>query len=104
MVKERPDDSEDKKLLIRRLIELRLRLHDVKEALKDDVSSEISLRDKSIVLGHHFVRQSHPKSLTTHYCDRCSGVIWNAIHAWHLCSGLLVYHLDANPEFIFSRL
>lgn len=95
MVLERPDDSDEKKLLVRRLIELRLRLHDVKEAMKEEGTGR-ALLNRTVVLGHHFIRQNHPKSLSTHYCDRCSGVIWNAMHSWHLCSGMdLLLHILA---------
>jgi len=41
MVIDQPDESEDKKLLVRRLIELRLRLHDLKEALKDGPNEQV---------------------------------------------------------------
>lgn len=88
LVLEKPEESEERKWLVRRLIELRLRLQDIKEtnhpnALIDSVSER-----NRVLLGHHFALQNFPRSTAKYYCDRCSGIIWNVIHSWYLCMGM----------------
>lgn len=86
MILERPDDSDEKKWLVRRLIELRLRLETVKE-IKENSTLENMNQNYKVLLGHHFTLQNLPLSTAKYYCDRCSGVIWSVIHTWYLCTG-----------------
>lgn len=81
------EDSEERKWLVRRLIELKIRVENMKD-LDEQNTAVINLDDnKKVVLGHHFSLQNMPKSSLHYYCDRCSGIIWNILHSWYLCSG-----------------
>ncbi|KAL0279818.1 UNVERIFIED_CONTAM: hypothetical protein PYX00_001300 [Menopon gallinae] len=80
------EDSEEKKWLVRRLIELRLRLEDIRQTNEENVTiDDVNNRNK-VVLGHHFSLQNYPVPTVNLYCDRCSGIIWNVLHNWYLCA------------------
>ncbi|PNF39277.1 hypothetical protein B7P43_G16691 [Cryptotermes secundus] len=83
MVLESPECSEERKWLVRRLIELRLRLQEAREEEKD--CSALNHNEVRVVLGHHFVLQSEPSPTSKHRCDRCFGVIWSVVHSWYQC-------------------
>lgn len=85
MVLESSERSEERKWLVRRLIELRLRLQEAKEALNEDVNVENT--DIRVVLGHHFILQNQPITTSKLFCDRCCGVIWSMIQSWYKCRG-----------------
>lgn len=84
------EDSEEKKWLVRRLIELRLRLENIRHTSEENIAiDDVNNRNK-VVLGHHFSLQSYQMPSVNLYCDRCSGIIWNVLHNWYLCSGMIV--------------
>lgn len=88
MILTKTEDTEERKWLVRRLIELRIRLENLRE-VHDQNAIETNINEnKKVILGHHFTLQSFPKSPLHYYCDRCSGVIWNVLHSWYLCSGI----------------
>lgn len=87
MILERTDDSNQRKWLVRRLIELRLRLETIKEMKHENAALENLNQNNKVLLGHHFIFQNQPLSTAKYYCDRCSGIIWNVIHTWYLCTG-----------------
>lgn len=93
MVLESPECSEERKWLVRRLIELRLRLQEVKEQEKDCPSPNYN--EVRVVLGHHFIIQSQPAPTTKYHCDRCCGVIWSVVHSWYQCVGKIVQHMTS---------
>lgn len=67
--------SEERKWLVRYLVELRLRIEDI----KDDDTPRLGITIK----GHHFKQQ-----VTTNkkqYCDHCSGVIWSIVQTSYIC-------------------
>ncbi|XP_069700928.1 differentially expressed in FDCP 8 homolog A isoform X2 [Periplaneta americana] len=82
MVLESSECSEERKWLVRRLIELRLRLQEAREAAEDAQDCHQEVR---VVRGHHFTLQSQPAPTTKHHCDRCCGVIWSVVHSWYQC-------------------
>nr|CAD7196958.1 unnamed protein product [Timema douglasi] len=88
MVLESPECSEERKWLVRRLIELRFRLQDMKEAAKEEkrtpTSSHSELR---VLLGHHFILQTDREPTSKRHCDRCCGIIWSVVHSWYQCTG-----------------
>lgn len=91
MILLRAEDSEERKWLVRRLIELRIRVQNINEQNEEESAiNDINEKNK-VVLGHHFFLQSFPTSTTHYYCDRCSGVIWNVLHSWYLCYGELLF-------------
>lgn len=76
--------SDERKWLVRYLVELRLRL----EYLKNN---DGELRLGVAIKGHHFQQNqqaSTSKLLTSNkqYCDHCSGVIWNIIQGSYICT------------------
>jgi len=82
MVLESSECSEERKWLVRRLIELRLRLQEARE--EEDCPAP-NHSEVKVVLGHHFILQSQPTPTTKHHCDRCCGVIWSVVHSWYQC-------------------
>jgi hypothetical protein len=84
--------SNERKWLVRRLIELRYQLLIVEEA-KEDGKEETAFSEpvkSRIVLGHHFELRYHPTSTTKRYCDACCGAVWNIMQYWYQCSGKLL--------------
>ncbi|KAL6429182.1 hypothetical protein ACFW04_008134 [Cataglyphis niger] len=81
MVLESAECSDERKWLVRRLIELRLRAQELRE------TSDENLFETRVILGHHFVPQKY--YITTSgpvYCDHCSGAIWAMLQSWYMCS------------------
>ncbi|KAL1131013.1 hypothetical protein AAG570_012251 [Ranatra chinensis] len=76
--------SEERKWLVRRLIELRHRLQQAKDAEVDKDNSDTS--ETQVLLGHHFKLEYNPTSTKKRYCDRCCGMIWNVIQSWYRCA------------------
>lgn len=70
--------SDERKWLVRYLVELRLRLQDLKD--NDGVPRiEVSIK------GHHFKQQVNPSN-RKQYCDHCSGVIWSIVQGSYICT------------------
>ncbi|XP_066996598.1 differentially expressed in FDCP 8 homolog isoform X2 [Anabrus simplex] len=87
MVLESAECSEERKWLVRRLIELRLRLQEAKEAAEEEkLSPSLQHSDVRVVLGHHFFLHSQPGATAKQHCDRCSGMIWSVVHSWYQCA------------------
>ncbi|XP_057667799.1 differentially expressed in FDCP 8 homolog isoform X1 [Diorhabda carinulata] len=78
--------SEERKWIVRHLIELRLRLQECRDAMEDPLhprnySSGVS---KRFIKGHHFNLQPLLRHTST-YCDHCTGKIWSVVQAWYQC-------------------
>lgn len=73
-----PQCSEERKWLVRYLVELRLRLED----LKDENGQP---RSNVAIKGHHFKQQTNIAN-RKQYCDHCSGVIWSIMQGSYICS------------------
>ncbi|XP_076547569.1 differentially expressed in FDCP 8 homolog isoform X2 [Osmia lignaria lignaria] len=81
MVLESAECSAERKWLVRRLIELRLRVQELRE------TSEENLLETQVILGHHLVPQKYYITTSgTVYCDHCSGAIWAMLQSWYMCS------------------
>lgn len=97
--------TEERKWLVRYLIELRLRLQEAHEAVAEQRqlqpigtpdhsprrTSENDgnggrAREKRIILGHHLLLQ--PPARIIYKCDRCCGNIWGVLHLWYECNGM----------------
>lgn len=63
--------SVERKKLVKRLVELRLKLQEVKEVTDDNFLT--SSEDLRIVQQHQFILQRQTLHLTAQYCDRCLG-------------------------------
>lgn len=73
--------SEERKWLVRRLIELRLRMQELRE------TTDKNLSETHAILGHHLVRQKYYISTAgSVYCDHCSCAIWTMLQTWYMCS------------------
>ncbi|XP_029155293.1 differentially expressed in FDCP 8 homolog isoform X2 [Nylanderia fulva] len=81
MVLESAECSDERKWLVRRLIELRLRAQELRE------TSDENLFETCVILGHHFMPQKyHIITSGPVYCDHCSGAIWAMLQSWYMCS------------------
>lgn len=78
--------SDERKWLVRRLIELRYQLLTTEEVKKEMIDENESVKSR-IVLGHHFNLRYEPTTTTKRYCDTCCSIVWNLIQAWYQCAG-----------------
>lgn len=70
--------SDERKWLVRYLVELRLRLEDLKD-------NNGLARVQVSIKGHHFEQQTNPSN-RKQYCDHCSGVIWSIVQGSYICN------------------
>ncbi|XP_066151320.1 differentially expressed in FDCP 8 homolog isoform X1 [Euwallacea fornicatus] len=87
LILENSQYSLERKVLVRHLIELRLKLEEFREAMTDpqhpqNKSNTISSRS---IKGHHLKLQPLLKNTHYRYCDHCTGTIWSVVQAWYLC-------------------
>ncbi|XP_011308279.1 differentially expressed in FDCP 8 homolog isoform X1 [Fopius arisanus] len=81
MVLESDQCTEERKWLVRRLIELRLRAQELRE------TSDVSSLETQVILGHHLVPQKYQISSSGPvYCDHCSAAIWLMLQSWYMCN------------------
>ncbi|XP_063976986.1 differentially expressed in FDCP 8 homolog isoform X2 [Diachasmimorpha longicaudata] len=81
MVLESDQCTEERKWLVRRLIELRLRAQELREM------SDINSLETQVILGHHLVPQKYQISSSgPMYCDHCSAAIWTMLQSWYMCN------------------
>ncbi|XP_058054130.1 differentially expressed in FDCP 8 homolog [Anopheles bellator] len=76
-------DEDDRKWLVRYLIELRYRRRELLDVDRDPAAI---LADTKVILGHHFVRRRQHTHYKQIYCDHCSCIIWNSVQASYVCS------------------
>ncbi|KAM8709056.1 hypothetical protein ACLKA7_015947 [Drosophila subpalustris] len=84
--------SEERRWLVRHLIDLRYSLQELEEAqalVGDDVVLMSAIKS---VVGHHFVPH-HPNTRNRlqaaskrYYCDYCTGIIWRVVQTAYICS------------------
>lgn len=85
MVLESAECSEERKWLVRRLIELRLRAQELRE------KSDESLLETRVILGHHLEPQkNHVVVSGPIYCDSCSAAVWTMLQSWYMCNGKII--------------
>ncbi|XP_011505581.1 PREDICTED: differentially expressed in FDCP 8 homolog [Ceratosolen solmsi marchali] len=81
MVLQSAECSEERKWLVRRLIELRLRAQELRE------TSNETVLQTCVILGHHFSPQKYYIATSgSVYCDHCSGGIWTMLQSWYMCN------------------
>ncbi|CAD6240991.1 GSCOCG00009047001-RA-CDS [Cotesia congregata] len=81
MILDSQECTDERKWLVRRLIELRLRAQELRE------SSDVNLFETQVILGHHLVPQKYQiPSTGPLYCDHCSGTIWMMLQSWYMCN------------------
>ncbi|XP_053384754.1 differentially expressed in FDCP 8 homolog [Mercenaria mercenaria] len=70
--------SDKQKNLVKKLIQLRIKLQELKEG-PEPVQEGVKL-----AVGHKFVL--HSGSGSKHYCEKCNAVIWGVLQQWYKCS------------------
>ncbi|KAJ8670529.1 hypothetical protein QAD02_001788 [Eretmocerus hayati] len=81
MVLESAECSEERKWLVRRLIELRLRAQELRE------TTNANTVETCVILGHHFAPQKYYIATSgSVYCDHCSSGIWTMLQSWYMCN------------------
>ncbi|XP_014297334.1 differentially expressed in FDCP 8 homolog [Microplitis demolitor] len=81
MILDSQECTDERKWLVRRLIELRLRAQELRE------SSDLNLFETQVILGHHLIPQKYQIPTTGPlYCDHCSGAIWMMLQSWYSCN------------------
>ncbi|KAL1517210.1 hypothetical protein ABEB36_001004 [Hypothenemus hampei] len=87
LILENSEYSVERKWLVRHLIELRLRMQEVKEALADPEHprNKLSSVSNRTIKGHHLRLQSVLNNSGYRYCDQCTGTIWSVVQAWYMC-------------------
>ncbi|XP_017096392.2 differentially expressed in FDCP 8 homolog [Drosophila bipectinata] len=96
--------SEERRWLVRHLVDLRYSLQQLEEAQEahQSLPSDIVVMDAiRAVVGHHFVphhphhgKRSRLQAATKrNYCDHCTAIIWSVVQASYVCSdcGYLVH-------------
>ncbi|XP_044732992.1 differentially expressed in FDCP 8 homolog isoform X2 [Chrysoperla carnea] len=81
--------SDERKWVVRHLVELRLRLQERREA-DSDPQHPLNLSGGEIIrvtLGHHFKPQFAKPTTSSGkvYCDHCAKVVWSILQAWYIC-------------------
>ncbi|XP_077864186.1 differentially expressed in FDCP 8 homolog, partial [Saccoglossus kowalevskii] len=79
MVKEAPEHTDKRRELVKKLVQLRMKLQELKEGPEED---EPHIK---VALGHKF-RKKNSKS-SKYHCDKCVGLIWGMIQTWYKCKG-----------------
>uniref|UniRef100_A0A1B6CE20 Phorbol-ester/DAG-type domain-containing protein n=1 Tax=Clastoptera arizonana TaxID=38151 RepID=A0A1B6CE20_9HEMI len=77
--------SEERKWLVRRLIELRYKLVQCKEAEEESRNGRKSNLEINVILGHHLELYYDPTIPYKQFCDRCCGSIWGVLQSWYQC-------------------
>ncbi|XP_017863007.1 PREDICTED: differentially expressed in FDCP 8 homolog [Drosophila arizonae] len=84
--------SEERRWLVRHLVDLRYSLQELEEAQAVANTDVVVLNAIKSVVGHHFVPH-HPNTRNRlqaaakrYYCDHCAGIIWRVVQAAYICS------------------
>ncbi|XP_022195102.2 differentially expressed in FDCP 8 homolog [Nilaparvata lugens] len=75
--------SEERRWLVRRLIELRYQLEETRDN-QAKVGEEVS-SDTRVTLGHHFSMQSQMLTANRVVCDQCCALIMTVVQSWYQC-------------------
>jgi len=89
LVLESEEWSDERKWLVHHLIELRMRLEEVK-ALESTCQTGVegnvvSMKEEHVIMGHHLFLQLPTNS--TVRCCCCSGFIWSFLNHFYECRG-----------------
>lgn len=95
--------TNERKWLVRHLVELRFRLREMEDATNDSMKlcgSKYKVKPlrisilliftftclPQVILGHHFVDyQAKSIPTTKQHCDNCTGIIWSVVQASYIC-------------------
>lgn len=83
------ENSEERRWLVRHLVDLRYSLEELQEAQRDKLEIGPTLKT---VVGHHFtarqrgVGKALPLPTQRNYCDHCTHIIWSVVQASYICT------------------
>ncbi|XP_075161234.1 differentially expressed in FDCP 8 homolog isoform X2 [Haematobia irritans] len=83
------ENSEERRWLVRHLVDLRYSLEEMQEAERDRL--EVAPSGKTVV-GHHFIAGQTGVGKVLHlpkhrqYCDHCTRIIWSVVQASYICT------------------
>ncbi|XP_030572553.1 differentially expressed in FDCP 8 homolog [Drosophila novamexicana] len=84
--------SEERRWLVRHLVDLRYSLQELEEAQAISSDDVVLMNAIKSVVGHHFVphypsaRNRLQAAAKRYYCDHCTGIIWRVVQAAYICS------------------
>ncbi|GFO03338.1 differentially expressed in fdcp 8 homolog [Plakobranchus ocellatus] len=78
MIREAPPDSEKQKNLVLKLVQLRVKLQEIKEG-PEPVPENVKL-----ILSHKMMLRNSRTS--QYYCEKCNGSIWGMLQVWYKCT------------------
>lgn len=84
--------SEERRWLVRHLVDLRYSLQELQEAQAVATDDLVIMNAIKSVVGHHFVPH-HPSTRNPlhaaakrYYCDHCTGIIWRVVQTAFICT------------------
>ncbi|XP_037905720.1 differentially expressed in FDCP 8 homolog isoform X2 [Hermetia illucens] len=90
--------SEERKWLVRHLVELRYRIKELEEIINDPNES---FSETKVILGHHFTVQPTHLPTAKQHCDHCTGIIWSVVQASYVCTDCeFIVHHKCAPNII----
>lgn len=85
MIRTTKECSQERLRLVRRLVELRLKLVMVTEM--KSLENKHLTNETKVVFGHHLSFVVKPNLLENKFCDVCTKTIWTYMHQFYECSG-----------------
>ncbi|GAB6026755.1 hypothetical protein CHUAL_013259 [Chamberlinius hualienensis] len=79
IILESPESSDRRKRLVKKLVNLRMKLQELKDG------PEVLPPDEIAILGHRFVKKPAERPTAKRFCEKCSGNIWGVLHVWYRC-------------------
>lgn len=87
MIRTTKECSHERMRLVRRLVELRLKLVMVTEIKALENRNVVDLNITKVVFGHHLSLVYKPYWLENKFCDVCTKNIWKYVHQLYECTG-----------------
>lgn len=88
MIKTTKECSQERSRLVRRLVELRLKL-----VMVSEMKALQNKYDTKVVFGHHLSPAWKPTRLENKFCDVCTKTIWIQMQQFYECTGKQIYIL-----------
>lgn len=78
LIREATPDSEKQKNLVLKLVQLRIKLQEIKEG------PETLPENMKVILSHKMLL--HTSKTSKYYCEKCNGGIWGMLQVWYKCT------------------
>ncbi|GFR70834.1 differentially expressed in FDCP 8-like protein [Elysia marginata] len=78
LIRDATPDSEKQKNLVLKLVQLRIKLQEIKEG------AEPLPENMKVILSHKMLL--HTSKTSKYYCERCNGGIWGMLQVWYKCT------------------